>query len=346
MTTKNNQQPQSHAGPVAQQLAVMRLSGQLSPDTGQPRHIKKSKWGLSDKTLWDWLQLLVVPIVLAGITFGLGLEQSRINDENNQKQHNTDIQIATDQQQQTLLQGYLDYITSLILGVNTGKDSPTLINAQLGDEISQVARAHTLVTVARLDPKRKGFLLRFLYDAKLINKSHVLIDLYGADLSGADLSNVNLAGVDLNGVNLIGANLEGVNLSEASLNGTLLDEAKLHYANLFKASLSNLTVRITDETIISHAYLRNADLRAVDLSDANLTNADLNGANVMGAELGAVILNGTILKGVKYNTKAIQDQNDQGQPATDDLGKPLMLKPTSWNPAFNPLAAGAHCVDC
>lgn len=346
MSKNNNSQTQPQAGPIAQQLAKIQSNGQQTANSGQQPSVKKSKWGLSDKSFWDWLQLLIVPIVLAIVTFGFGLEQSHISDINNQKQHDTDIQIATDQQQQALLQNYMDYITSLILGVNTGKDSPTLTNAKLGDEISQVARAQTLITVARLDSKRKGFLLRFLYDTKLINKSHALIDLNGADFSGADLSWVNLSGANLNGIDLSRASLESANLSEATLNGVTLDGANLRYANLVKASLTTFTVVVTDEKTITYTSLLNADLSVANLSETNLQDANLSGANLVQAHLGGANLSGANLKGAKYNTKAMEGKDVYGQSVTDEQGKPITVEPTYWNPDFNPRTAGAICVDC
>ncbi|HAG99729.1 MAG TPA: hypothetical protein DCL75_12965 [Ktedonobacter sp.] len=48
MTTSNNQQ-QTQAGPIAQQPVK-----------------KPSNWkGFSDKKLWDWLGLLIIPVILA-----------------------------------------------------------------------------------------------------------------------------------------------------------------------------------------------------------------------------------------------------------------------------------------
>src|SRR5437879_4850277 len=51
----------------------------------------------SGKTLWDWLQLLIVPTVLAVAAFLFNLATSR-----------REQQIALDNQRETLLQEYLD----------------------------------------------------------------------------------------------------------------------------------------------------------------------------------------------------------------------------------------------
>ena len=49
------------------------------------------------KTFWDWLQLLIIPIVLVGATIGFGLWQAHLTD----LQHQQDQQRALDQQQAT-----------------------------------------------------------------------------------------------------------------------------------------------------------------------------------------------------------------------------------------------------
>src|SRR5438874_951627 len=56
------------------------------------------------KTIWDWMQLLIIPFVLTvgGLLFSA-------------YQHNTDEQRTLDQQQATILQTYIDNMQDLIL---------------------------------------------------------------------------------------------------------------------------------------------------------------------------------------------------------------------------------------
>jgi uncharacterized protein YjbI with pentapeptide repeats len=305
------------------------------------------KWtGFTNKTLWDWLQLLIVPLVLAVGGFWFAAQQNQTSFQLSEKQHQNDIQIATDQQEQALLQSYLDRISDLLLGNNTGKNSPTLAAAKSNDEISKAARARTLTTLERLDPKRKGVLLRFLYETKLISKSNTIIDLRGADLSRADLLDTDLSGANLNDVDLTNANLQAANLSEASLSGTDLSGDNLQFADLREATLAPLTFVSPGRTDIRYTFLIDADLSNADLDGANLEYVDLTGANLVQAQLRGTNLKRAVLKGAKYNTKAMPQEDPSGHPIIDPNGTPVILRPTSWDPDFNPRAAGAICVDC
>jgi hypothetical protein len=155
------------------------------------------------KTLWDWMQLLIIPAILAGGAYWL-----------NESARNQEIKIASDNRQETALQTYLDNMTELLLDKKLRESEV--------DEVRAVARARTLTVLRRLDGERKGALIRFLYEADLIDKDKTVIDLGNADLSGANLS----------GATLIGANLRGANLRGANLSWAILIEANLLYANL------------------------------------------------------------------------------------------------------------------
>jgi uncharacterized membrane protein len=58
----------------------------------------------SGKTLWDWLQLLVIPLALAIIAILF-----------NRSERKNEQRIALDNQQEAALQGYLNEISKLIL---------------------------------------------------------------------------------------------------------------------------------------------------------------------------------------------------------------------------------------
>jgi preprotein translocase subunit SecE len=155
-------------------------------------------------TLWDWLDLLIIPVVLAigGFLF--------TRSENRATQAAAERRTLDD-----TLQAYLDGMSQLL----TDKDQP-LHRAQLGDSLSTVARARTLTVLTRLDGGRKASVVRFLYESGLITKDHRILDLRQADLSSAALSRASLSGADLSGTHLYEANLRDANLSGADLSGT------------------------------------------------------------------------------------------------------------------------------
>jgi len=182
------------------------------------------------KTLWDWLNLLGV--FLIPFMIGVFTITSNIQQNNN----------TLDQQRETALQAYLGQMSDLLL-------VDSLRTSQSGAEVRQVARARTLTVLRSLDPARKGYLLQFLYEANLINKNDVIVDLSGADLSHADLrfadlsyadlSHADLRFADLSYADLTGANLYKANLSFAYLTKTILKDADLRFASFDKAEVTN-----------------------------------------------------------------------------------------------------------
>src|SRR5215469_7675365 len=70
--------------------------------------------GFFNKTLWDWLQLLIVPLVLAIIALVFQLANSRTERQIAKQRYEQDQQIALDKQHEDLLQVYLDRISELL----------------------------------------------------------------------------------------------------------------------------------------------------------------------------------------------------------------------------------------
>jgi hypothetical protein len=181
------------------------------------------------RTFWDWLSLLIVPIVLALGGYLFNRSESRRTKEDAERQRAVDREIADERRQDGMLQ------------LLTDKDRP-LHRAQVGDSLSTIARARTLTVLARLEDERKGSVLRFLHESGLLIQDRLVLDLAGADLRGADLNEASLRGANLSLVNLSGANLSGAdlgwadliqtNLSGSNLIGTYLAGAVLAGANL------------------------------------------------------------------------------------------------------------------
>lgn len=92
-----------------------------------------------------------------------------------------------------------------------------LRNSEEDSNARALARARTTSVLGTLDSGWKGILLRFLYEAKLINKRNPIVELTGVDASDADLNRTILGGADLKGVDLSGADLSGAELVEADL---------------------------------------------------------------------------------------------------------------------------------
>ena len=272
------------------------------------------KWvtsGLSGKTSWEWLELLIVPLGLAIGAFYLENRvenrQERIAAERYEQERN----IADERVNQSVLDGYLEKMQGLLLDRNLRK-SPE------DSEVWIVARAITTTAMRELGSERNGLLINFLHESNLINANNLStgggriestnflsqLKLSDANLSGVNLFNANLYGADLSGADLSGANLSGVNLNYASLIDINLQETYLSRSDLREADLSgadlrkaNLGVDETDVLKIDIGYaprqsstnLSKADLRGADLRGADLRNADLRGADLRNADLREVV---------------------------------------------------------
>jgi hypothetical protein len=111
-----------------------------------------SKTGFLNKSLWDWMQLLIIPLVLTigGYLFSFTISR---NERKAAEQHNqTEREIAQDNQQEVVLQEYIDKMSELLL-------HEKLRESRSEDEVRTVARVRTLTTLHRLDEVRKGSVL-------------------------------------------------------------------------------------------------------------------------------------------------------------------------------------------
>src|SRR5215217_7162171 len=116
-----------------------------------------ARTGFGDKTLWDVLQLLIVPLVLVGI--GLLFEMQQADRE--ERRAKAERNLAEQRAQDEALQAYLDQMGSLLLE----KD---LRASEEASEVRTLARARTLTVLERLDGDRKRSVVQFLGEADLV----------------------------------------------------------------------------------------------------------------------------------------------------------------------------------
>ena len=181
------------------------------------------------KTLWDWMDLLIVSAALAVGLFLL-----------NSSQRKNERELARNKQHQTTLETYFDRMTALILENGLGTD-----DEEVGAE--GIARTRTLAVLRSLDGERVTALINFIRDAGLGK--------------GISFASGNLRGVNWKGANLYRANfssyafLREANLSEAYLGEGNFSTAYLDAADLSKADLSRANLKWAD---LSGANLRGA----------------------------------------------------------------------------------------
>jgi len=318
------------AGIIVLPILLVRviLLGYSVPFTGfNEQHGSNPEQYQPAKTLWDWLQLLIIPAVLAvGGTIFNRLLDARSRD------------IASDQQQETALQDYLKEMSDLLTTDHLRKSRPE-------SRLKNIARARTLIVLPGLDPLRKGRVLRFLYETRLvIGKGKPFVDLRGANFSNLrihetklnskylqmtgnriSLKNANLQGAifrdaSLEQVDLRSACLEKAYMSNVDLNITWLcnkarmNEARLNGSNLYRACLRGAQMQGVQ---LRGAYLREADLRRVnlqgaDLRAANLQKACLEETCLQGADLREADLRWTDLQGADLREAKLRGTNLQG----------------------------------
>jgi len=230
------------------------------------------------KTLWDWMDLLLVPVMIAIGAWWL-----------NRSEKETERELAQENNEEQILQRYFDRISNLII-------EEGLVNAPQEDKKWDIARAYTITTMRALNSERKGILLKFLQEADLISKDS-RIDLKDADLRDANLHNIDLSSTNLTGVDLRDANLRNVDLSSANLTGVDLRNANLSHVKLHNIKVDNSTLVDKKLARILKIVFEGADtqdLRRADFSNTILRNVDFRGADLRGAIFSKSSINGKL----------------------------------------------------
>jgi uncharacterized protein YjbI with pentapeptide repeats len=204
------------------------------------------------KTLWDWLQLLIFPIVVAAAVAGFNWVQQRRE------------QTAADERlQEAAVSTYVGVMKDLLLHEN-------LSGSQEGTEVRRLAKTYTKAVLQQLDAQRKGFVMWFLSESNLLQAEIGKNSIF--DLGGAQLSGVKMDGIDLHG-----ANLSQANLDRAFMPWAMLERTNLNHATLRGADLRNANLRGAN---LDEANLGGADLWEAKVTDRNLRRATCEGAKM------------------------------------------------------------------
>lgn len=139
----------------------------------------------SRKTLWDWLQILIVPLALALLAFVLSSAASSRDRAAAERRESADRALAADNRREDALDGYLGEMSGLML-------DHALLKSRRGSEVQALARTLTLTTLRRLDGSRRTLVLRFVAEAKLIQGPRPKLNLAGAVLTGVSVEGIRL----------------------------------------------------------------------------------------------------------------------------------------------------------
>lgn len=242
------------------------------------------------KGLWDYLEILLVPVLIFVLTVLLD-SRSKARDaiQKNEAeareliQKNEAERIRQEENRDQALQLYFDRVSSILLDkqvislAEAAKKLGPEYKDPLVESARDVIRAQTLaiLRVFSADEEKKSSVVLFLIESEILASLTVSLrgaKLNGAKLFGAKLNGAYLSEVDLSMAELLFANLSGADLSGANLSGAILSWAKLNMADLLCADLNG-------------ANLRGADLFGADLSEADLRGAYLSEADLRGADL-------------------------------------------------------------
>jgi uncharacterized protein YjbI with pentapeptide repeats len=129
-------------------------------------------------------------IAAGGLWFNSQQRARELRIDAQQREREQDI--VQQRAQDEAVQAYLNHIGELLLD----EDKPLRQSIE-GDKPRTLARARTLTVLRRLDGERKCSVVTFLYEAALISKDHLILNLRHSDLSGVNLAMTNLGGVNL-----------------------------------------------------------------------------------------------------------------------------------------------------
>jgi uncharacterized protein YjbI with pentapeptide repeats len=238
------------------------------------------------RTLWDWLQLLIVPLALAVFGFGLTVAQSERDKAQEERRVAADRALADDDAREVALRSYLDRMSDLLLKHDLRRlRSPDASARVLG-------RTLTHTVLRRLDGRRKGVVVRFLRDAKLLTKDP---DNY---LDEADLSNAALRNAALEGAGLRDASLRGADLRGSSRSGVDFLNADLRGARFGRSTV--------DTTSFDGADLRGADFNRSSIFHGSFDRACVAETSFYAARLDRPFFSGAVGQEVDLRSTVIR----------------------------------------
>jgi uncharacterized protein YjbI with pentapeptide repeats len=251
--------------------------------------ISNFKWsGFQKKSFWDWLQLLIVPLMLALGAFYL-----------NSAADFRDYQIAQERKQQEILTDYFSKMQGLIIETKKIKETSgskeSNSDEKLLPEFRPTAKALTLSVLEQLDGKRKGKVIIYLAESQLItitadNDNNVTAD------------NDNNVTVDNNKpspqpeINLSGANLKGMVLNDVD---QVMVDKKLLGVVIDKADITNSTIK--NVRLFVDSKLPESDFSQANLTDVSFTNAYMQGAKFIKSQMTNVDLSNTNLASANFD---------------------------------------------
>ena len=242
-------------------------------------------WALREfvgKTVWDWIQLLIIPLVLALFGFTFTWTQDRR------------AQVIEDQRtQDAAVQSYFDEMSDLLLKRD--------LHAAEESTARTLARARTLTVLEDVDADHKRSVVRFLWELRLVQAEKGRKPVKALVPAPVDVPVIDLRGAELSDTNLRAADLYGADLGEGDEPGS---PERTRELTLALDTLRTGDLIVSDATPQLRTNLSAADLSDADLSYADLVNVDLHDANLESAILWGAVLYKADLSGANLSRSA------------------------------------------
>ena len=239
----------------------------------------------SSKTLWDWLQLLIIPLALAAVGFALNAAQSNREQRREDERAARERALTDERTREDALRVYFDRMSELLLERDLRRS-----NSSSGSRA--LARTLTLTVLRRLDGRRKGFIVLFLAEAGLIDIKSPKVSFDDADLRGTILRDAGLFELQLGG-----ADWQGADFRNARFLATVFNNADLRRADFRGAEL----IPVLRRAPFQEADLRHADFRGTVAAETGFNYACLTGTRFNGANLERADFTGTRGYGVDFS---------------------------------------------
>ncbi len=210
------------------------------------------------------------------------------------ERHQQEIMLTDDQQQEATLVDYFNSLGKLL------EKNENLTNK------SNIVRFKTLTALAQLKSKRKGFLIRSLYENKLItmeDNQQSILDLSLADLTGLDLTNHMLINNEIkcaifNHTTLINSSFQHMILHGTKFAQAILINSDFSYSSAdpwpcYSGYLISLSFRdaILDYSIFNHIKYNDVIFLGSSLIGVKMSNFNCSGCSFLNAKMDLMDIN-------------------------------------------------------
>lgn len=217
------------------------------------------------KTLWDWLQLLLVPIILILGGFWLNRSESRHSLEMQKSINDTNLSIEKERFEDGILNSYINDIAQMIINSDTAKLRTNRIMA--------VYKIKTLTTLNRLNSERRNYLIQFLVDSKMLNYWDFL----------SDFKNIHVSGIFFNDVSFDDFKFIGSSISSSRFFSCSIQSSKSSHSDFTSSMFNDMKINIFD---ISSSKFIQSSLVKVIFSECKIKDSKFYGSKIQHSSLG------------------------------------------------------------